>query len=425
MRGSRGVGIAAWARRLGLVLATLALAAAVAGTPRSAAADYSALVVDAATGSVLYQRNADTVRYPASITKVMTLYLLFQDLEAGKLTLSDQLAVSANAAAQSPVKLGVRKGQTIKVKDAILALVTHSANDVAVVIAENLAGTEAKFAKRMTEQAHRLGMDDTVFRNASGLPNPDQVTTARDMVRLAIAIRRDFPGYYDFFSTRSFTYKGTTYGNHNKLLGKVKGVDGLKTGFTRAAGWNLAATAVRDGRTIVAVILGGESRLWRDARMTELINNGFDRAKTIMASLPPLPDQKPGTVTVASLLAQAPAPDSGLWIDQSHLGTGERVLVTPSVDGSWGIQVGAYATAESASRALLTAETLLPRSFTQAVALVIQADDYTTPLYRARYMGVGKEEAFQACAVLGQRNQPCAVVYQRSENAELPGQATN
>lgn len=421
MRGTGHFGAGTWVRGLGLALAAVVL---VAIARPAAAADYSALVVDAATGAVLYERDADKVRFPASITKVMTLYLLFEDIEAGNLTLSDKLTVSANAAAQSPVKLGVRAGQTIKVKDAILALVTLSANDVAVVVAENLAVTEAKFARRMTERARELGMGDTLFRNASGLPNPDQVTTARDMVRLAMAVRRDFPGYYDFFSTRSFTYKGVTYGNHNKLLGKVRGVDGLKTGFTRAAGWNLAATAVRDGRIIVGIILGGESRLWRDARMTELLNTGFDRAKTVVASLPPLPDQKPGAVSVASLLAD-PSADSGAWIDENFATTRKLTIVTPSVDGSWGIQVGAYATAESASRALLTAETLLPRAFGEAVAIVIQADDYTTPLYRARYMGVDKDQAFQACAVLGQRNQPCAVVYQRSENAALPSSATN
>lgn len=386
----------------------------------SARADYAALVVDAATGRVLLERNADVRRFPASLTKMMTLYMVFEALKGGSLTLDTKLAVSDHAAAQPPVKLGVKKGQTIRVKDAILAMVTRSANDVAAVVGEAIAGTEAKFARRMTEKARLLGMRDTVFRNASGLPDDAQITTARDMVRLALALRRDFPEYYKVFATAVFTYKGVQYNNHNQLLKSYKGVDGLKTGFTRAAGWNLAASALRDGRSIVAVILGGETRGWRDKKMADLLDLGFERV-TQQALRVPLPTDKP------SLLARA-APGAGASeIVLAEGDSDEPILLSANgADGSavavpsaWGIQVGAFASADSAARALMYVETLLPPEFATAIAVVIEVSKYETPLYRARFVGVPKASAAAACAILSTRNQPCAVVYHRSDAAAL------
>ncbi|MDI4663272.1 D-alanyl-D-alanine carboxypeptidase [Xanthobacter autotrophicus] len=235
----------------------------------------SAIIVDANTGKTLYEDNADALRHPASVTKIMTLYLLFEQLEAGNLKLDSDLQVSAKAASQQPSKLGVRPGSTIEVEDAIKALVTRSANDVAVVIAENLGGTESEFAEMMTRKARALGMSRTVFRNASGLPNPNQVTTARDLSILGRAVQDRFPKQYKYFATRTFYYRGQAIGNHNRLLGRVEGVDGIKTGYTQASGFNLVTSVKRDGRYLVGVVLGGSSGGSRDARMTSLISQNL------------------------------------------------------------------------------------------------------------------------------------------------------
>jgi D-alanyl-D-alanine carboxypeptidase len=232
---------------------------------------YAAIVVDANSGLVLHAANPDAQRHPASITKIMTLYLLFEQIEAGKLRLDSGLPVSAYAASQAPSKLGLKPGQTIQVEDAIKALVTKSANDVAVVVAEAIAGGEAEFAKLMTRKARTLGMSQTVYTNASGLPDDDQITTAREQAQLGRAIQDRFPRYYRYFSTASFRYGGHAIRNHNHLLGRVAGVDGIKTGFIRASGFNLVASVRRGNRHLVAVVIGGASANWRDARMSELI----------------------------------------------------------------------------------------------------------------------------------------------------------
>jgi D-alanyl-D-alanine carboxypeptidase len=232
---------------------------------------YAAIVVDANSGLVLHAANPDAQRHPASITKIMTLYLLFEQIESGKLRLDSSLPVSAYAASQAPSKLGLKPGQTIQVEDAIKALVTKSANDVAVVVAEAIAGGEAEFAKLMTRKARALGMSQTVYTNASGLPDDDQITTVREQAQLGRAIQDRFPRYYRYFSTASFRYGGHAIRNHNHLLGRVAGVDGIKTGFIRASGFNLVASVRRGNRHLVAVVIGGASANWRDARMSELI----------------------------------------------------------------------------------------------------------------------------------------------------------
>ena len=232
---------------------------------------YAAIVVDANSGALLHAANPDELRHPASLTKIMTLYLLFERLEGGKLRLDSQLEVSEHAAAQSPTKLGLRPGQTIAVEDAIGGLVTRSANDAAVVVAEAIGGSEHDFADMMTRKAHALGMTRTLYRNASGLPNDEQVTTARDQALLGRAIQERFPRYYRFFSMTSFAYHGAEIRNHNHLLGHVEGVDGIKTGYTEASGFNLVTSVHRSNRHIVAVVLGGASAASRDARMKTLI----------------------------------------------------------------------------------------------------------------------------------------------------------
>jgi D-alanyl-D-alanine carboxypeptidase len=238
----------------------------------------SSIVVDGNTGAVLHASNAEALRHPASLTKIMTLYLLFERLKAGKIKLDTPLKISAHAAEQSPTKLGVKPGQTLAVEDAIKAVVTKSANDAAVAIAENLGGDEDEFAKMMTAKAHALGMSRTTYVNASGLPNDDQITTAQNQALLGRAIQERFPRYYRYFSTEEFVYHGHAMRNHNHLLGVVGGVDGIKTGYTHASGFNLVASVHRDGRYIVAVVLGGRSAGERDAHMRELINSHIREA---------------------------------------------------------------------------------------------------------------------------------------------------
>jgi D-alanyl-D-alanine carboxypeptidase len=232
---------------------------------------YAAIVVDDNSGKILHDENADLPRHPASLTKIMTLYLLFEQLESGKLKLDTPLSISAYAAGQHPTKLGLKPGQTIKVEDALLGLVTRSANDAAVVIAEALGGSEEEFAKLMTLKARALGMANTTYVNANGLPAEEQITTAHDQAILGIAIAHRFPVYYRYFSMVSFRYRGKDIHNHNALLGNVEGVDGIKTGYTEASGYNLVASVRRGERHIVAVVLGGKSNAKRDARMRELI----------------------------------------------------------------------------------------------------------------------------------------------------------
>jgi D-alanyl-D-alanine carboxypeptidase len=239
---------------------------------------YASIVVDTNTGRVLQETNPDALRHPASLTKIMTLYLLFERLEAGKIKLGTVMTTSAHAASQSPTKLGLRPGSGIKVEDAIRGLVTRSANDAAVVIAEALGGDEDDFAVMMTKKAHALGMSRTVYRNASGLPNDEQVTTARDQATLGRAIQERFPRYYTYFSTPSFSFNGATISNHNRLIGRLEGVDGIKTGYTNASGFNLVTAMHRNGRNIVGVVLGGRSAGARDARMRDLVTEKIAEA---------------------------------------------------------------------------------------------------------------------------------------------------
>jgi D-alanyl-D-alanine carboxypeptidase len=239
---------------------------------------YAAIVVDDKSGFVLHEVSADEPRHPASLTKIMTLYLLFEQLEAGMLKLDTALPISTRAAMQNPTKLGLKANQTINVEDAIKGLVTKSANDAAVVVAEAIGGSEEEFAKLMTLKASALGMTHTTYVNASGLPAEEQITTARDQAVLGRAIQHRFPGYYQYFATPSFRYKGAEMRNHNALLGQVKGVDGIKTGYTEASGYNLVSSVRRDEKHIVAVVLGGTSNAARDARMRQLIEDNISFA---------------------------------------------------------------------------------------------------------------------------------------------------
>jgi D-alanyl-D-alanine carboxypeptidase len=279
------------------------------------AEDYSppsaSIMVDGNTGQVLQASNPDAPRHPASLTKIMTLYLLFERLDAGKIKLDTPLKVSDHAADQDPTKLDLKPGQTIPVEDAIKGVVTRSANDAAVVIAESLGGSEDEFAKLMTQKAHALGMSRTTYVNASGLPDDDQITTARDQALLGRAIQDRFPRYYKYFSLPAFVYHGVAIRNHDHLLGSVDGVDGIKTGFTRASGFNLVTSVHRDGRYVVAVVLGGRSAFQRDAHMRELIGAHIKEASlqrtapVIAEQTAPRDEPQPAASTKTAMVSRA------------------------------------------------------------------------------------------------------------------------
>jgi D-alanyl-D-alanine carboxypeptidase len=239
---------------------------------------FSALTVDARTGAILYQNDPDGLRHPASLTKMMTLYVLFQDLKSGRIKRSTLLHVSRRATSMAPSKLGLRAGSTISVDDAIKALVTKSANDVAATIGENLGGTESNFAARMTRVAHSIGMNHSTFLNASGLPNPNQYTTARDMATLGLRLMRDYPQYYPYFRIQAFNYNGRTIRTHNRLVGHYEGTDGIKTGYIGASGYNLVTSTLRGDKRLVGVVLGARSANVRNSYMMVMLNKLFSRA---------------------------------------------------------------------------------------------------------------------------------------------------
>jgi D-alanyl-D-alanine carboxypeptidase len=295
-------------RQRGLRWGALGLASLIAATAATGAADarahrhrhriaaastdsyqpsYASIVVDANSGTIMQETNADSPRHPASITKIMTLYMLFDRLASGKMTLDTELPVSAHAAAQAPSKLGLKPGDTIKVESAIRGIVTRSANDVAVIIGEAIGGDETNFGRMMTAKARSLGMNHTFYHNASGLPDDLQITTARDQSILARAIQDRFPQYYHYFSTPSFVFRGKVIRNHNHLLGRVPGLDGMKTGYIRASGFNIVTSVRRGGRHIIAVVFGGRTASARDARVVGLIDSNINVA-SIKRTAPPL-----------------------------------------------------------------------------------------------------------------------------------------
>jgi D-alanyl-D-alanine carboxypeptidase len=266
--------------RVAVVFAVaMALITVLAGHPAHAKPAFSALAVDARTGEILFARDIDGVRYPASLTKMMTLYVVFQELEAGRLTRQTPIKFSRYAASRAPSKLGVPAGKTITVDEAIRALVTKSANDVASAVAEHISGSEKAFAERMTRTARSIGMSRSTFRNASGLPNPQQRTTARDMATLGLRLQRDFPQHFGYFKLASFNYRGRILRNHNRLLGKLEGVDGIKTGYINASGFNLVTSAGRGSKRIVGVVMGGTSGNARNRYMAAMVNGAFPKAR--------------------------------------------------------------------------------------------------------------------------------------------------
>jgi D-alanyl-D-alanine carboxypeptidase len=408
---------------LGAVLTPINQAAA-------ASAVKAAIIVDMNSGSVLYTQAPDALRSPASLTKIMTLYILFAYLRAGKVTYDTDLKVSAHAASQSPTKLGLKPGSTIKVVDAIKALVTKSANDAAATIAENLGGTEENFARMMTQTARNLGMKNTTFRNASGLPNDEQLTTARDMAILATHVMKDYPEYYGHFETRYFTYKGRKYRNHNRLLFGYKGTDGIKTGYTRASGFNLTASVKRGDKHLVGVVLGGRTGAQRDAAMRALFDqhwakasSGKSSASSLIASLmgsssPPPPSRKPAFALAA---ATPSMPLGGPQEEGDASGPGDSVPASLSPNrpaprnaarstqpmGQFHVQVGAYTSLSDAQNRLGMVRQRAPSVLDGHIPFVATFTKGSTEWYRARFAGFSKSDSQSACAALKRMSLDC------------------
>ena len=387
----------------------------------------AAIVVDMNAGKVLHSKEADTPRHPASLTKIMTLYMLFGYLRAGSMTLESDLVVTPHAASQAPTKLGLKAGNTIKVKDAIYALVTKSANDAAATIAENLGGTEANFARSMTQKARSLGMSNTVFRNASGLPDPAQTTTARDMAILAQHVIRDYPEYYDVFETRYYTYKGKRLRNHNKLLFNYKGTDGIKTGYTRASGFNLTASVRRDNKHLVAVVLGGRTGAQRDAAMRALLDQQFPKAqigtqnsRALVASLksaPPPPPKKP-TFAMASMAGPAAAARTTTPIvEEGDISekpipaslTSSRATAAGGIKfrGAYHVQVGAFLSQADAENRLGMVQQRATRLLAGYQPFTASFEKGGQQWFRARFAGFSQADAQSACAQLKKLSLDC------------------
>lgn len=397
--------------RCGLLLGLLMAASLMTAPPASANPRYASIIVDVETGTVVHARHADARRFPASLTKIMTLYMAFEALERGEVSLDDHLIVSPRAAAQPPSKLGLRAGSTIQLEDAILALVTKSANDVAVVVAEALAGTEWQFAREMTERARQLGMSSTTFKNASGLPNSEQVTTARDMATLSMRIMADYPARYAYFQTTRFSYKGKTYRNHNKLLTRYEGADGIKTGYIRASGFNLAASVVRNGRRVVAVVFGGRTGRSRDDHMVALLNRGFTQVAALGV---PTPDRLPPRNPVRPGISLALATGAGTQVQPEAASDGFSLVSRAEARGvvGWTVQVGAFGRYELAQGAAAAAVRRMPELLKGAQVLVQPTEHGSDTLFRARLTGLQTQgTALEACRRLErQHSTPCLVV---------------
>jgi D-alanyl-D-alanine carboxypeptidase len=362
--------------------------------PASAAPDYAAIVVDADSGTVLESVSATARWYPASLTKVMTVYLAFEEIEAGRLKLDEELTVSAHAAAQPATELGLGAGQKITVKDTILAIILRSANDAAVTMAERIGGTEEAFAARMTAKAKELGMARTAFRNATGLPDPEQVTTARDMAVLAAALLSNYPQYYHFFSTTSFSFDGQTFGTINGILSRYQGADGIKTGFTCGSGYNLVASATRNGRRLIGVLLGSHTNFERHSEMGRLLDVGFATdlqtldSKAMLADLETADDADPAPPI------QLSATECAYGVSATSIEAG---LTGGGLGGGWALIFGASASKAQAQQMLNQARKRLSPVLAGGRAVIVPKQWEGTRRYSALLAGLSKQEAGKAC----------------------------
>lgn len=375
---------------------------------------YASLTMDAQTGKILSERYADKKLHPASLTKVMTLIMAFDALKQGKLRMSDKVYISNHAASMIPSKLGLEPGSSIQVRDAILALSVKSANDIAVAMAEHLGGSERNFARMMTFRAKSLGMKNTRFMNASGLHDKKQVSTARDMAIMARYVISHYPDYYTFFSKASFTYQGKTYRNHNTLMRSYQGMDGFKTGYIGASGFNLIASAVRNDRRIIGVVFGGKTAQSRNLHMARLLDDGFRKLPVIREARAPLkapaPQNKPDMMQLASYQMNTkqepaagspdtiPPPQTKYHATVNLMEQGSGTAIAP--ERSWSIQVGAFKSEPQTMSALRKAIKQLPSYYKRAEPQVVPLILADTNLYRARLSGYSAHDAYAACAYI-------------------------
>lgn len=378
---------------------------------KAASAATSSIMVNAENGKVMYEVNADQSRYPASLTKLMTLYITFNALENGRLKLTDKLKVSRVAASRSPSKLGVGAGTTITAKDAIMAVIVKSANDCATVLAEHFSKTEADFAVLMTQTAQKLGMKHTVFKNASGLPHSQQKTTARDMSILAMAVYNHFPQYYKWFSQNSFQYKGRTIYGHNHLLQTFSGADGMKTGYTAASGYNIITSAKRYNKRVIAVTMG--HRYWneRDKKAALMMEKGLSNLKksdTInVASLKKEIDGGSYATQVASLNKRAPLPRNSKPIAARQT---KNTSVPAVANGRYAVQVGSFSDYQRAKNYAGSVKNSLAKKFAVYNTKVEKIQAQNKTMYRSKVVGLAKNDAIKICQTMKQEKKSCLVV---------------
>lgn len=375
----------------------------------SLARRYASIIVDEKTGTVLHAANPDSRIQPASLTKMMTLYIVFEALRSKRMTLETELTVSKRAARRPSSRLGLKKGQTISVRDIIGALITKSANDAATVVAESLAGTETRFAQIMTARARQLGMTRTVFTNASGLPDRRQVSTARDMAKLAMALRRDFPEYFKFFSMKSFKYRGRNHRNHNRLLRQYEGTDGIKTGYVRASGYNIVVSIERDGHRLIAAVFGGRSAGRRDRHAKLLLRRTFK----MLAENDRL--DSPGSKTAK---AHAPRPNRGSKrITLARIAPADISEDEELNDDGWSVQVGSFPRFAPAHLAAGRAARLVP-ALRGARVVVESSASSQEHLYLSRLSGLTEKRANSACEALKKKQMPCLVIRDDANGAQ-------
>ena len=364
----------------------------------SAHAKYASFIINENTKKIYHNANADTRNYPASLTKIMTLYLVFDALKSKKISMSSKFKVSKRATRQPPSKLNLSAGSNITVKNAILALVTKSANDVATVIAENLGKSERNFARLMTRKAKKLGMTRTTFRNASGLPNRGQLSTARDMATLGIAIRKNHPKFFKLFKTKSFIYKGIKYTNHNNLLGSYSGTDGIKTGYTNASGFNLVASVERNGQRIIGVVFGGKKARSRDKHMVTLLNKYFKTSlsKPLVRIAKPseLPKTRPKIVVAEKNIKNFKIPPEII-----------NNIIPNDIEEDWFIQIGAFKNRLNAHKAARNARNIVPEQLGNLPASLSKITKSSTNnnlqyLWRVRFVELAENQARSVCAEL-------------------------
>jgi D-alanyl-D-alanine carboxypeptidase len=391
-------------RSAGFIRAAVLGLAIMLGLAGAAQARYASIVIDYETGRVLSEQGADERRHPASLTKIMTLFLVFEGLDQGRFDLNTRWSVSPHAAAQPPTKLGLDAGDRVAVRDVILGMVTRSANDAAMVAAEALAGTEARFAALMNRRAREIGMTRTNFENPHGLPDDAQATTVRDMAILGREMVRRFPHHYHFFATREFTFEGRAIRNHNRMMGWYEGADGIKTGYIKASGFNLVASAVRDGRRIVGAVIGGPNPSERDQHMARLLDAGFGTAPG------PVQTAQRAQSPRAPQTAQAAKPAPSVRANPPQRAEQTAAVQHAPRPGDWGVQVGAFAKQDAARRAAQAAQRVAPRILADATIDIAQGAASGPGKFRARLVGLTQAQARDACRVLDQRDMDCMTV---------------